>query len=147
MNEVKLMKKLYPIFLAIIIGCGLAFFIFRKVEKNTFESEEGNAVAVQIGVFKTLENANKMKENYGGVVFEDEGLYRVYYSILNRDENIEFITDYLNKKGINYYLKDLNLNNDVIKESDEYETLMTKTNEESKLSINEKLLNIYKEVV
>lgn len=147
MNEVKLMKKLYPIFLAIIIGCGLAFFIFRKVEKNTFESEEGNAVAVQIGVFKTLENANKMKENYGGVVFEDEGLYRVYYSILNRDENIEFIKDYLNKKGINYYLKDLNLNNDVIKESDEYETLMTKTNEESKLSINEKLLNIYKEVV
>lgn len=141
------MKKLYPIFLAIIIGCGLAFFIFRKVEKNTFESEEGNAVAVQIGVFKTLENANKMKENYGGVVFEDEGLYRVYYSILNRDENIEFIKDYLNKKGINYYLKDLNLNNDVIKESDEYETLMTKTNEESKLSINEKLLNIYKEVV
>lgn len=147
MNEVKLMKKLYPIFLAIIIGCGLAFFIFRKIEKNTFESEEGNAVAVQIGVFKTLENANKMKENYGGVVFEDEGLYRVYYSILNRDENIEFIKDYLNKKGINYYLKDLNLNNDVIKESDEYETLMTKTNEESKLSINEKLLNIYKEVV
>lgn len=141
------MKKLFPVVAAVVIGCSIAFFIFGKVEANTLDSEKGNAVAVQIGVFKTFENASKMRDTYGGVVLEDDGLYRVYYSILNKDENIDFITSYLTKKGINYYLKSLNLDNKVLDDSYEYETLMTKTNEESKLSINEKLLNMYKEVV
>lgn len=142
-----IMKKLYPVFFAVLIGCGFAFFIFNKVEGKTINKNTGNAVAVQIGVFKDLTNAEKMRDNLGGIVFEDDGIYRVYYSILNKDENIEFITNYLSKKGINYYLKSINLDNKVLDKFYEYENIMVKTNEESKLSINEELLNIYKEVV
>lgn len=140
-------KKLYPVFLAVLIGCGFAFFLFSKVESKTINKKSTNAVAIQIGVFKDSENATKMQKNLGGVVFEDEGIFRVYYSVLNKDENIEFMTNYLSKKGINYYLKQINLNNELLDKFYEYETLMMKTNEESKLSINEELLNIYKEVV
>lgn len=141
------MKKIYPVLMAVIIGCTCAFFLFKEIEKNTVNASNGNAVAIQIGVFKDSENATKMKETHGGIVYEDDGLYRVYYSILNKDENIEFITNYLDTKGLNYYLKSINLNNDILDKSLEYETLMSKTNKESKLSINEKLLDIYKEVI
>lgn len=128
------MKKLYPVFFAVLIGCSCAFFLFKEVEKNTVNAETGNAVAIQIGVFKDSENANKMKNTYGGIVFEENGLYRVYYSILNKDENIEFITNYLSDRGINYYLKSVTLKDEVLNQSFEYETLMSKTNKESKLS-------------
>ncbi len=141
------MERLKPVLLAVLVGCGCAFYLFKNVESNTLEETKYNAVAVQIGVFKDADTAHSMQEAYGGLVVEDDDLYRVYYSILNKDENIEFITNYLNDKGINYYLKDLRLSDKVIADSKDYEMMMTKTNEESKLAINEELLNIYKEVI
>lgn len=141
------MKKLKPVFLAVIVGCTCAFVLFKTVEKRTVVDTKHNAVAIQIGVFKDAENANKMTDNYGGLVFKDDDLYRVYYSILNNDENIEFMTDYLSSKGINYYLKSIKVEDTLIDKSYKYETMMCKTNDESKLSINEELLNMYKEVV
>ena len=66
---------------------------------------------------------------------------------MNKDENIDFITNYLSEKGINYYLRDLRLNEDTLAYGQEIEAMMTKTKGESKLAINEELLNMYKEVV
>ena len=90
------MKKLKPVFLAVIVGCTCALVLFKTVERQTIKDvDKHNAIAVQIGVFKDADNANKMMDNYGGLVFKDNDLYRVYYSILNNDENIDFITGYL----------------------------------------------------
>lgn len=141
------MKKIRPTLLAVLVGCSCAFYLFKNVEKKTLVETRYNAVAVQIGVFKDADNAQKMSNTYGGLVFEDDDLYRVYYSILNKDENIDFITNYLSEKGINYYLRDLRLNEDTLADGQEIEAIMTKTKGESKLAINEELLNMYKEVV
>ncbi len=141
------MKKIRPTLLAVLVGCSCAFYLFKNVEKKTLVETRYNAVAVQIGVFKDADNAQKMSNTYGGLVFEDDDLYRVYYSILNKDENIDFITNYLSEKGINYYLRDLRLNEDTLADGQEIEAMMTKTKGESKLAINEELLNMYKEVV
>lgn len=141
------MKKIRPTLLAVLVGCSCAFYLFKNVEKKTLVETRYNAVAVQIGVFKDADNAQKMSNTYGGLVFEDDDLYRVYYSILNKDENIDFITNYLSEKGINYYLRDLRLNEDTLADGQEMEAMMTKTKGESKLAINEELLNMYKEVV
>ncbi len=143
-----MIKKLKPIILAVVLGCGCAFFLFREVEKKTLATpNEGNAVAIQIGVFKDEINAEKMKSTHGGMIFKDEDLFRVYYSILNKDDNIEYITKHLDELGINYYLKKLNLKDEVLDSSLKIEALMSKTNGESKLAINEQLLNMYKEVI
>ena len=141
------MKKIRPTLLAVLVGCSCAFYLFKNVEKKTLVETRYNAVAVQIGVFKDADNAQKMSNTYGGLVFEDDDLYRVYYSILNKDENIDFITNYLSEKGINYYLRDLRLNEDTLADGQEIEAIMTITKGESKLAINEELLNMYKEVV
>ncbi len=139
--------KLKPILLAVFVGCTCAFYLFKNVENNTKKESSYNAVAIQIGVFKDSKNAHAMASSYGGAVFQDDDLYRVYYSILNRDENIDFIKEHLDDLGINYYLKSLKVSDDVLANSKEYENMMVKTNEESKLAINEELLNMYKEVV
>lgn len=141
------MKKLKPVLLAVLVGCGCAFYLFKNVESKTIVPNKYNAVAIQIGVFKDADNAESMSKTHGGMVFKDDDLYRVYYSILNKDENIEFMTNYLITKGINYYLKDVHVDEDALTNSREYEIMMTKTNDDSKLAINEELLNMYKEVI
>lgn len=141
------MKRLVPVFLAVITGCFCAFFLFKEVEGRTEDDKSYNAVAIQIGVYKTREKALEMKSTYGGEVVQDDDIYRLYYSILNRDENIDFMTEYLSKKGISYYLKSISLKDELVEELREYEKLMIKTNEEAKLAINEEILSRYKEVV
>lgn len=141
------MEKIKPILLAVFVGCVCAFYLFKNVENKTIIAPKYNAVAIQIGVFKDADNAEKMSDTYGGLVFKEEDLYRVYYSILNKDENIEYVTSYLTDKGINFFLRDLKVKEEFLKESSEYELAMAKTKGEGKLAINEEILNMYKEVV
>ena len=141
------MRKFMPVILAVIVGTTCAFMLFRSVEKATIVDTGGNAIAIQIGVFTKRENAEAMRDNYGGVVQEDEGLYRVYYSVLCRDDNINFVTEYLDSEGINYYLKKVTLTDEVLDKVDEYEELMEKTSNKSKMNVNEEILKMYKEVV
>ncbi len=140
------MKKIKPVLLAVFVGCTCAFYLFKNVESKT-AAPKYNAVAIQIGVFKDPENAHALSETHGGLVFQDDDLYRVYYSILNIDENIDFMTEHLDSLGINYYLKDLMVSDEALANSKEYELMMEKTKGEAKLAINEEILNMYKEVV
>lgn len=142
-----MMKRLRPVIGAVLVGCFLAFAIFRVVEEHTLEAPKGNAVAIQLGVFKNLEAAEKLKQSHGGEIFETEGVYRVYYSILSTDDNIEFVTKYLQDSGINYYLKPMNITKEALKEGKEYERVMSKSRLDVRMSINEELLSMYKEVV
>ena len=53
------MKKFKPVVFAIIIGCICALVLFKQVESDTLVQVEGNAVAIQIGVF-TKEEKSKI---------------------------------------------------------------------------------------
>lgn len=142
-----MIKNLKPVLLASVVGCASALAIFRVVEDNTLSTPPGNVIAIQLGVFKDEAAALEMKEKCGGEIFEESGIYRLYYSILKNDDNIEFVKTYLNEQGISYYLKPLNLSKSVLKEGEEYETVMAKSKSDARLSINKELLNMYKEVV
>lgn len=141
------MKKLWPVVIAVLTGCILAFILFKNVEKKTINEVEGNAVAVQIGVFTKEENAISMRDSIGGIILEDEGLYRVYYSVLRNQNNLNFITAYLKNKGISYYLKKIKLSDVAIEELDGIEALMDKTSMDTKIKVNEELLGSIKEVI
>ncbi len=141
------MKKIKPVFLAVLVGCSCAFVLFTEFEERTEVAIAGNAVAVQIGVFTKEENAFKMSDAYGGIVQNDGGIYRVYYSVLSKDENIEFITNYLDSNGVNYYLKKITLDDDILSEAIKYEEMMQKTSEDAKIAINKELLEMYEDVI
>ncbi len=140
------MKKVFPVLLAVIVGGVCAFFLFKKVESVNSLSLEGNATAIQIGVFTRQENAKAMAIKYGGIVKEDSGLFRVYYSVLSKKENIDYITEKLKEKGINYYLKRITVSENVLNELDKYETLMESTKDEVKMDVNSKALRAYEEI-
>lgn len=142
------MENKKPIFFAVLVGCACALFMFKTVFAIDKESPNGNAVAIQIGVFTKKENAVNLKDSFGGVVLEDGGVYRVYYSILNNDENIEYMTNYLDKQGINYYLKSITVSDDLLYKSEGYESLMSQTTKsEAKLTINDEILKMYGDVI
>ena len=71
----------------------------------------------------------------------------MYYSILSKDDNIEFVTNYLRNEGINYYLKKITIDEEALDESEEYEKLMSSTSEKSKMTINNELLKMYEGVI
>lgn len=140
-------KKLRPIIGAVVVGSIIAFIIFKSIEENTLLKAPTNAIAVQLGVFKTSEAALDMKKQYGGEIFEENGIYRLYYSILSRDDNIEFITNYLKDKNVNYYLKPIDIDEEALLEGQEYEKVMEKSKLDVRMSLNVELLNMYKDVV
>jgi len=142
------MENKKPIFLAVLVGCACALFMFKSLLKVDSKEPVGNAIAIQIGVFTKKENAENLKDSFGGMILEDGGVYRVYYSILNNNENIEYMTDYLEKQGINYYLKTITVSDDLLYKSENYEALMSKTTKnDAKLTINDEILKMYGEVI
>ena len=139
------MKKFMPVIYAIIVGGICALFLFKKVESVNSLALDGNATAVQIGVFTKRENAVNMTVKLGGIVIEDDGLYRVYYSVLSKGENIDYITKKLKEKGINYYLKRITLNNNLLEKIKKYDGLMENTNDDIKEEINSQALKAYED--
>lgn len=142
-----IMKKLRSVFFAVLTGCLCAFFLFKEIEINSLTKETSNAVAIQIGVFKDQDKANRLQKLKGGVVIHDEDLYRVYYSILHRDENIDYITSYLRENDVNYYLKSVLLDKETLDKGLVYELEMAKEKDKDKLTINAELITMYKEVI
>lgn len=138
------MKKLIPVFLSVLIGCTSAYILYRVVETRYVNSIQGNAVAIQIGAFTREENAIQMSKNYGGIVYNDNGIYRVFYSILKSNENIDFITSYLKSSHINYYIKCIKLDDNELNKLDEYESLMERASEKNKVKVNTEILKSFK---
>lgn len=136
-----------PVVLACLIGCISAFIIYKRIEVDTFIKDTNNVVAIQLGVFNDPEKAEAMEQNLGGHTFKEGDLYRVYYAILNKDDNIKFMTEYLDKHGISYYLKATRVDEEALKDSLEFESVMLKTKDASKLDINEQILKIYEGVM
>lgn len=139
------MKKYIPVIGAVLVGIICALFLFKKVEKVNSLALDGNATAVQIGVFTKKENAKAMAIKYGGIVMEDDDLYRVFYSVLSKNKNIEFITNKLKEKNINYYLKRITLNADMLEKIKKYDSLMENASDDIKEEINSQALKAYED--
>lgn len=141
------MKKVLLILLsAILLGSGLAYLMFNKIVLN--DKEEMKVVkAFQIGVYSNYDNALKIAERNNGVVIMDDSLYRVYVAILSDKEAINKVKRYYDKIGLNYYLKEINVSKEFIKEIKEDEELIKRGNSDTYKTINLDVLNKYKELL
>ena len=141
------MKKVLLILLStILLGSGLAYLMFNKIVLN--DKEEMKVVkAFQIGVYSNYDNALKIAERNNGVVIMDDSLYRVYVAILSDKEAINKVKRYYDKIGLNYYLKEINVSKEFIKEIKEDEELIKRGNSDTYKTINLDVLNKYKELL
>lgn len=138
------MKKIIKPFMVLIIGI---FFGYYLCDNNIFSVFKTTYKAFQVGVYTSLEAANTYRLKYNNsIVIKDNELYRVYVSILKNEDNISSMSNYLNKEGIDYYLKDLNITDKTLKkELNEYENIMDSNNEVVFLEVNKMIIEKYKE--
>lgn len=138
------MKKIIKSFIVLTLGIFLGYYLCDKDISNILNT---NYKAFQVGVYTDIEAATTYKSKYNNsIVIKDNELYRVYVAILKDKENIESMSKYLNKEGIDYYLKDLSIENkNLKKEIREFESIMDSSNEIVFLEVNKMIMEKYME--
>ncbi len=139
------MKKFFiTLFVSILIGVSMGVYAHYKFKQSAdipvarFNNE---VYAIQAGVFDTVENATKMAENYGGLIVNDNNKYRVYLAITS--SSLNNIKNYFDNKGISYYVKNINGNNDFYNTLIDYESLLNATTEDNYEQIIKNILKEY----
>ena len=140
------MKKfLFVLLLALITGGALAYFIFSR--DNSLGDEMVAVKAFQVGAFTSYDNAKRIAERNNGIVVSDEGIYRVYVSILSDDDAIDKMRHYYDDIGLNYYLKEIVVSKSFLESIKSSEDLLADSDREAYKLINLSVLNEYKEML
>ena len=139
------MKKLYKSLFVFIIGIIIGYYLcninlLSKIFTNTYK-------AFQIGVYTDYGVAVSYKEKYdNSIIIKDNELYRVYAAILKNNNNIESMSKYLKKNNIEFFLRDVSIEDKIlVNELDEYERIMNNNNEIVFLEVNKLIIEKYKE--
>ena len=134
---------------AVLVGGGLALYIFKDVKKDNQTIKEGYemASAFQIGVFTNYDNATRVATRNNGIVVNDNDVYRVYVALLNDQEAIEKVSNYYDTIGLNYYLKEVQVTTSFIDEINTYEEMIKKSNSDTYSIINLDVLNKYEATI
>lgn len=136
-------KTLIVIMCSITLGGVLAYFIFNKSVIKRLDVEDKTGIAFQIGVYTNYENAKEVAYTNGGIVIQDNNLYRVYVTLLTNEEAIEKISNYYDTLGLKYYKKEITVSNDFIDDISIYEEMINKSNVDTYNTINNDILNTY----
>ena len=141
------MKRIIPYILFLILGALFGYLLFQDADFDLKEvfANTINAKAFQIGVFNNEDGAKKLKEKYpDAIIVTDEDVFRVYYSILTNDEVINKMEKYLTKQNINYYIRNITINDEaLIKALIEYESAMLSGSEKVLISLNSLIMTSY----
>lgn len=144
-------KVLFISLLGILIGSVFAFYMFSNIEKSVAAviSKDNTAIAFQVGVYSVRDNAiNASKKYDSSFIYQDENNYRVFIAIYQDQEIINLLKEYYTKNNINFYLKQITINNKFLEELNKYEKLLKESgNIETYLSANKNILKTFGETL
>lgn len=122
-------KTLLTILGAILVGFGLGLFFFKKFDTNieALATSVKSIYAVQVGVYKNIDNAKDVANKMEGIVVLDNDYYRVYIDIIKDKEILNLREEYYKNNNINYYLKIINPSKEFIAKLDDYEIILKNT--------------------
>lgn len=122
-------KTLLTILGAILVGFGLGLFFFKKFDTNieALATSVKSIYAVQVGVYKNIDNAKDVANKMKGIVVLDNDYYRVYIDIIKDKEILNSREEYYKNNNINYYLKIINPSKEFITKLDDYEIILKNT--------------------
>ncbi len=132
--------------MALVLGGSIAYFIFSR---RYLETDEGKVKvsAFQVGVFTNYDNALKVAQRNNGIVVSDKDLYRVYVSILSSSEAVLKMKEYYDSIGLNYYLRDIEVDNEFLSNIKNTEELLIMSDSDTYNIINLNVLNRYEELL
>lgn len=128
---------------AVALGSIFAFFYFKNTKDNIVDAfyVENEALAFQVGVYRSYENALKDSKNYpSGTIVNDGEFYRVYIAIANQEVGLN-LQKYYDEKGIKYYVKKIVIPNNFLNDFNNYQKVLLSTNDYD--AINKKVLEEY----
>ena len=139
------MKKVIKSLIVFVIGIFLGYYV-----NDTFKIKDifsNKYKAFQIGVYTNLDTANIYSEKIkDSIIVKDNELYRVYAAILKEQDNIDNMSKYLSDNNIEYFIKEIEINDKVLNNTlKEYENIMDSNNEIVFLEINKMIIEKYKE--
>lgn len=142
---INLKRYLFPVILGILC-CTAYFFIIYDTDREKIINNTVKVSFFQTGAYKSLDNATK---NMGdGIIIKDKDLYRVYVSILSEKDNINKYKNYYDENKVNYYIRDLKIDEKFKEELDVLETIMMNTKDDTvNHKLNGEILNKYKEYI
>lgn len=138
-------KKLIVVLLSLVLGCGIAYFIFTR--KYVDSDEAVKVKAFQIGVFTNYDNALRVADRNNGIVVSDNDVFRVYVSILSSEEAVLKMMKYYDSIGLNYYLKEISVTPEFLNSIKNTEDLLIMSNSDTYNIINLNVLNKYEELL
>ena len=146
-------KYLFPIFVSLVLGTFMAYFIIRQYEDLpalAVSSEAATLYYIQRGVYSDMDNMkNNMKEFSHYIYNVEDNQYYTYVGITTNKENALKIQNYYKSLGYDTLLKDkITDNGDFINILKQYDELLSKTddNESIKVICNQVLAK-YEELV
>ena len=140
------MKRfLIVVLLALLVGGGLAFYVFSR--DNSFFDEMVSVKAFQVGAFTSYDNAVKVADRNNGIVVNDDGIYRVYVAILSDGEAIEKMKSYYDDIGLNYYLKEISVSKSFLDSIKNSEELLVDSSRDAYKVINLSVIRKYEEML
>lgn len=141
-GDLNMRKTLKIIFFSSLLGVILAGFFFFTIKEKAEAKNKSILYAYQVGVFKSLENANNYlsRFSFGKVMFDGE-YYRVFIGITIDNKNL--LSSLFDKEKYNYYIKELEITEEIAEEIKKYDALLAKSNEENQIVLLKKMLESY----
>ena len=124
---------------AFILGGIMALITLYKFN---FKAKTYPVAIYQLGVYKSYDNAlKKAQDAKGAIIISNDDNYQVIGAIAYSKTSQDKLATLLKSEQLDYYLKELNLNEDSKKTIEEYELLINKTDDLDVLKkLNEDLL-------
>ena len=112
------------------------------IYKFNFKEKSYSVAIYQLGVYKNYDNAlRKAQDSKGAIIISNEDNYQVIGAMAYSKTSKEKLANLLKNEQLDYYLKELDLNEESKETIDEYELLINKTDDLEVLKkLNEDLL-------
>ena len=115
---------------AIFLGIIMAVIFYQNLDKDVktvFKSNDNEKIFVfQLGVFKNLDNAQKLRSKYySGGIYKINDLYHVIVAVTL--ENKDLIAQFLQRNDINYVIKEEYISNVKLNKIKEYDKVIKST--------------------
>ena len=141
------MKENVKIFLiALILGMAIAFFLSFKFKDQVAFAINPTVTYFYVGSYNSLDAASKVSQNYpNSVIYQDKDIYKIVIGVFSEDNVVDLMSSYFKDKGISFNRGSMSVDNAFLGEISNYELLIKSSDPSYYESINESILNLFRE--
>lgn len=141
------MKENVKLFLiALILGMAIAFFLSFKFKDQVAFAINPTVTYFYVGSYNSLDAPSKVSQNYpNSVIYQDKDIYKIVIGVFSEDNVVDLMSSYFKDKGISFNRGSMSVDNAFLGEISNYELLIKSSDPSYYESINESILNLFRE--